>query len=55
MTSFRSGTAFFRLDAYLDRFERSMALWRMDIGMSRAEIEVALHAIVAAFGLRESY
>lgn len=46
---------FFRLDDYLDRFGRSMAALRMDVGMSRAEIYTALSDMVAASGLRTAY
>ena len=47
--------AFFRLDDYLDRFARSMAALRMDIGMTRMEIGAALTEMVAASGLRAAY
>lgn len=47
--------AFFRLDDYLDRFGDSMRSCRMDAGLSRAEIEAALHAMVARSGLRAAY
>ncbi|MEM7269178.1 MAG: aminotransferase class IV [Pseudomonadota bacterium] len=47
--------AFFRLNDYLDRFEASMASLRMDIGMDRSAIETALHDMVAATGLKDSY
>ena len=46
---------FFRLPDYLDRFEHSMQACRMDVGLSRAEIETALHDMVARSGLRASY
>ena len=46
---------FFRLDDSLDRFQASMASLRMDVGMSREDIRVALHAVVARSGLRRSY
>lgn len=46
---------FFRLDAYLDRFMTSMALSRMDVGLTRAQIATALHDMVAASGLRDAY
>ncbi len=46
---------FFRLPDYLDRFEASMRACRMDVGMSRAEIETALHDMVARSGLRAAY
>lgn len=47
--------AFFRLDAYLDRFDASMQALRMDVGMKRAQITQALHDMVAASGLRDAY
>lgn len=46
---------FFRLPDYLDRFEASMAAWRMQVGLSRDEIAAALHAMVARSGLRAAY
>lgn len=46
---------FFRLGDYLDRFEASMASHRLDVGMSRAGIRDALHAMVARSGLRAAY
>lgn len=46
---------FFRLPDYLDRFEASMAALRLDVGLTRAEIRAALHAIVARSGLRAAY
>ncbi len=47
--------AFFRLGAYLDRFEASCAALRLEHGRARREMRAALHAIVAASGLRASY
>ncbi|KZY30309.1 branched-chain amino acid--2-keto-4-methylthiobutyrate aminotransferase [Roseovarius sp. HI0049] len=47
--------AFFRLPDYLDRFEASMRACRMDVGLSRPQIETALHAMVARSGLRAAY
>lgn len=47
--------AFFRLDDYLDRFMASMAALHMDVGLTRAEITDALHRMVAASGLQDSY
>lgn len=47
--------AFFRLGDYLERFEASMAAGRMQVGMGRAEIETALHDMVATSGLRAAY
>lgn len=47
--------AFFRLDAYLTRFMASLELSRMDPGLSRDAIARALHAMVAASGLRDAY
>jgi branched-chain amino acid aminotransferase len=47
--------AFFRLDAYLGRFEASMQALRMDPGLTRLQIAEALHDMVAASGLRDAY
>lgn len=47
--------AFFRLDDYLDRFMDSLALLRMDPGLDRAAMAGALHQMVGASGLRDSY
>jgi len=47
--------AFFRLGDYLDRFEASMQSCRMDVGLSRSEIETALHDMVARSGLSAAY
>lgn len=47
--------AFFRLGAYLDRFEASMASARMDVGLSRVDITDALHRMVARSGLEDAY
>ena len=49
------GGAFFRLDAHLDRFERGCRRLRLDPGVSRGELESALHELVRRTGLRESY
>jgi branched-chain amino acid aminotransferase len=46
---------FFRLDDYLTRFGQSMAALRMDVGMSPADIRLALSDMVAASGLRAAY
>jgi branched-subunit amino acid aminotransferase/4-amino-4-deoxychorismate lyase len=46
---------FFRLDAHLDRLERSCERLRLRSPKSRAEIEEILHEVVARSGLRESY
>ena len=46
---------FFRLDDYVDRFCRSMASLRMEVGMSPAQIRASLSDIVAASGLRAAY
>ena len=46
---------FFRLDDYLDRFCRSMASLRLDVGMTPDDIRVALGNMVAASGLRAAY
>ena len=47
--------AFFRLDAHLDRFERSCARFRLDPGKSRAEITDILAQCVRLAGLRSAY
>ncbi len=47
--------AFFRLDDYLDRFEASCAALRLDHGVDRATLRLALHDMVAASGLRAAY
>jgi branched-chain amino acid aminotransferase len=49
------GGRFFRLDAHLDRLERSCELLRLRSPKSRAETEEILHEVVARSGLRESY
>ena len=46
---------FFRLDDYLDRFERSVSKLRLDIPQSRDEIRDILHRMVAASGLQSAY
>ena len=45
----------FRLPAYLDRFEASMAALHLDPDMTRDAIQSALIQMVAASGLRNSY
>lgn len=47
--------AFFRLDDYLDRFMASVTALRMEIGMDKPAIRVALTDMVRASGLRDSY
>ena len=47
--------AFFRLPDYMERFRASRASLRLDIGMDEAAISAALHQMVAASGLRDSY
>jgi len=47
--------AFFRLDAHLDRFERSCALFRLDPGRTRREVTDILAQCVRLSGLRASY
>lgn len=49
------GGAFFRLDAYLDRFHASMAALRLKVAEDRAAIREALHAMVGRSGLRDAY
>lgn len=46
---------FFRLDDYLTRFLASTAALRMQTGMDDIAIRAALHDMVAASGLRDSY
>jgi branched-chain amino acid aminotransferase len=47
--------AFFRLDDHLDRFEDSLAKFRITIPETRAEVRDILHRITAASGLRHAY
>lgn len=47
--------AFFRLSDYLGRFEASCAAGRFVHGLTRDEIEKALHKMVSATGLSDSY
>ena len=47
--------AFFRLPDYMERFRASRASLRLDIGMDEAAISAALHRMVAASGLCNSY
>ena len=47
--------AFFRLDEYLKRFQRSVDSLRLQIEHDSQEIAKILHDLVAATGLRESY
>ena len=49
------GGAFFRLEAYLDRFLASVAAQRMNILMDKGELRAALHDMVAASGLQAAY
>lgn len=49
------GGAFFRLEDYLGRFFASVAAQRMNIMMGRDEVRAALHDMVAASGLQDSY
>ncbi len=46
---------FFRLSDYLGRFEESMQALRLDPGVTTQGIREALHQIVSASGLRDSY
>lgn len=46
---------FFRIEAYVARFQRSITALRLDIGMDSAAIIAVLHAIVAASGLQHAY
>jgi branched-chain amino acid aminotransferase len=47
--------AFFRLPDYLTRFEETCRSGRFDHGLTREQIEAALHAMVAATGLDAAY
>ncbi|HEX2545691.1 MAG TPA: aminotransferase class IV [Ramlibacter sp.] len=47
--------AFFRLDAHLDRFERSCRRFRLDPGKTREEITAILTQCVRLAGLRSAY
>ena len=47
--------AFFRLDDYIDRFFASLSALRMDVGMTEADVRAALHDMVTASGLQDSY
>ena len=47
--------AFFRLDAHLERFERSCRELRLDPGLARAEIADILFELVRRSGLRDAY
>ena len=46
---------FFRLDDYLDRFERSMAGLRMSLDYDRADIRAVMFELVRRSGLRDAY
>jgi len=46
---------FFRLDDHLDRFMRSVSRLRLDIGMTRDELESVLHGCVSRAGLQRAY
>lgn len=46
---------FFRLDDYLERFERSLQRCRLSVPQTRREMREILHRIVARSGLRKSY
>jgi branched-chain amino acid aminotransferase len=47
--------AFFRLDAHLERFLRSCQRWRLDPGLTPAQITAVLSQCVRLSGLRASY
>ena len=47
--------SFFRLDAHLERFTRSCKRWRLDPGLTPAQITVVLSQCVRLSGLRSSY
>jgi branched-chain amino acid aminotransferase len=46
--------AFFKLDAHLDRFERSMKIFHMSLSESRSEIRNIMHELVRRSGLRNA-
>ena len=46
---------FFRLDAHLDRFMHSVSQLRLDIGVSRDDLEAILHECVSRAGLQRAY
>lgn len=46
---------FFRLDAYLDRFQASIAAGRFDVPQDAQAMRAALTQMVAASGLRDAY
>ena len=46
---------FFRLDAHLDRFFHSVAQLRLDIGVSRDDLEANLHGCVSRSNLQRAY
>ncbi len=47
--------AYFRLDAHLERFQRSCKRWRLDPGLGPAQITDVLSQCVRLSGLRASY
>ena len=47
--------AYFRLDAHLERFQRSCERWRLNPGLSRQQITDVLSQCVRLSGLRASY
>ncbi|MDJ0614623.1 MAG: aminotransferase class IV [Rhizobiaceae bacterium] len=47
--------SFFRLDDYLDRFEKSVASLRLEIPQSRNDIKKILHEMVAKSELKDAY
>lgn len=47
--------AFFRLDAHIDRFFRSLEIMRLSIPYSREELRQVLHGCVRAAGLKDAY
>ena len=46
---------FFRIDDYLERFERSLQKLRLDVPQTSSDMKAILHKIVARSGLRRSY
>ncbi|MBE7417746.1 MAG: aminotransferase class IV [Ideonella sp.] len=47
--------AFFRLDTHMERFFASLAVLRLQVPYSRAELREVLHGCVRAGGLKEAY
>jgi branched-chain amino acid aminotransferase len=54
VASVRNG-AFFRLDDYLERFQRSLAKVRIEVPQKTEEMRDIVHAVVGRSGLQDSY